>query len=44
MEKAREFGLRFDGWDDCFDFDKWMEAFEVCGLDPAFLRQPPPGI
>ena len=36
MEKAREFGLRFDGWDDCFDFDKWMEAFEACGLDPAF--------
>ena len=36
MEKAREFGLRFDGWEDCFDFDKWMEAFEACGLDPAF--------
>ena len=36
LEKAREFGLRFDGWDDCFDFDKWMEAFSFCGLDPAF--------
>ena len=36
MEKAREFGLRFDGWEDCFDFDKWTEAFEACGLDPAF--------
>ena len=36
MEKSREFGLRFDGWEDCFDFDKWMEAFTACGLDPAF--------
>lgn len=36
MEKAMELGLHFDGWDDCFDFDKWMEAFAACGLDPAF--------
>ncbi len=36
LEKAAEFGLRFDGWDDCFDFERWMEAFQACGLDPAF--------
>ncbi len=36
LEKAIEFGLHFDGWDNCFDFDKWMEAFSTCGLDPAF--------
>ncbi len=36
MEKALELGLHFDGWDDCFDFDKWMEAFRACGIDPAF--------
>ncbi len=36
MEKAMEMGLHFDGWDDCFDFSKWMEAFAACGLDPAF--------
>lgn len=42
MEKAREFGLRFDGWEDCFDFDKWMEAFEACRPGPRLLRQPPP--
>lgn len=36
MEKAVEMGLHFDGWDDQFDFDKWMEAFEACGIDPAF--------
>lgn len=36
LEKAVEYGLHFDGWDDCFDFDQWMEAFAACGLDPAF--------
>ncbi len=34
--KAREKGLRFDGWDECFEYEKWMEAFEECGLDTAF--------
>ncbi|WP_322173767.1 TIGR03960 family B12-binding radical SAM protein [Acutalibacter caecimuris] len=36
MDKAMEFGLHFDGWENCFNFDKWMEAFDACGLDPAF--------
>ena len=36
LEKGAEWGFHFDGWADCFDFDKWMEAFEACGLDPAF--------
>lgn len=36
LEKAAEFGLRMDGWDECFDFEKWMDAFAACGLDPAF--------
>lgn len=41
LEKAAEWGFRFDGWDDCFDFDRWMEAFRACGIDPDFyaLRQ-----
>ena len=30
--KARELGCRFDGWSDQFDFEKWVEAFEKCGL------------
>ncbi len=34
--KAFEKGCYFDSWDNCFDIDKWMEAFEECGLDPAF--------
>lgn len=29
-------GCKFDSWDDMFDFDKWMQAFEDANLDPAF--------
>jgi radical SAM superfamily enzyme YgiQ (UPF0313 family) len=29
-------GARLDGWDDCFEFRWWEEAFAVTGLDPAF--------
>lgn len=29
-------GCRLDGWDEYFDFSKWREAFEECGLDMAF--------
>lgn len=36
LEKAAEWNFHFDGWDDCFDFDKWMEAFRECGIDPDF--------
>ena len=36
LEKAAELDFHFDGWDECFDFDKWMEIFEECGIDPAF--------
>ena len=34
--KAFEKGLHFDGWDECFDFEKWMDVFNECGIDPAF--------
>ncbi len=36
MLKAYEKGLRFDGWNDCFDFNAWMEIFNECGIDPNF--------
>ena len=36
MELAWKKGCRFDGWDDQFDFSKWTEAFEECGIDPSF--------
>jgi len=33
IEEAVRLGCRFDGWSECFDFKKWMEAFQKCGLD-----------
>ena len=36
MQTACERGFHFDGWNDCFDLDKWLEIFEECGIDPAF--------
>ncbi len=29
-------GMHFDAWDEYFDYDKWMEVFEECGIDPSF--------
>jgi radical SAM superfamily enzyme YgiQ (UPF0313 family) len=29
-------GCFFDGWDEYFSLDKWLEAFEKCKVDPAF--------
>ncbi|MEF9952323.1 MAG: TIGR03960 family B12-binding radical SAM protein [Clostridium sp.] len=34
--KAHELGCRFDGWAECFNYDKWMEALESVGVDPHF--------
>lgn len=34
--RAWELGCKFDSWGEHFKFDKWMKAFEDCGLDPAF--------
>ena len=36
MELACERGFHFDGWNDCFSLEKWLELFEECGIDPAF--------
>ena len=36
LELAWKKGCKFDSWDDHFDFDKWMEAFDEAGLDPSF--------
>ena len=36
--KAVEKGCQFDSWADHFKFDKWMEAFEECGIDPDFYN------
>lgn len=37
IEKAYEKGQILDAWSERFDFDRWKEAFEDCGLDSAFF-------
>lgn len=36
MLAAHKAGLKFDAWDEYFNYEKWMEVFEECGIDPAF--------
>mgnify|MGYP004656284481 FL=1 len=33
IEAAVESGARLDGWDEYFDYGKWLDAFEKCGVD-----------
>lgn len=33
---AQKKGCRFDGWDEHFNYEKWLEAFSDCGIDPEF--------
>jgi Radical SAM superfamily. len=36
IKKAWEKGCRFDSWNECFNFETWMDAFKETGIDPAF--------
>ena len=36
LELACKEGFKFDAWDECFDYDKWISVFERSGIDPAF--------
>jgi len=36
IETAHKLGCKFDGWDEHFDLEKWMTAFETCGIAPEF--------
>ncbi len=36
IELAWREGAKFDSWSEYFDLDRWLRAFENCGLDPAF--------
>lgn len=36
IETAWRNGCNFDSWDEHFHFDRWMEAFNSCGIDPDF--------
>lgn len=33
---AHERGMKFDGWDEFFDYDQWLRVFADCGIDPSF--------
>lgn len=35
IERAWRMGARFDGWDEHFNYDLWMKAFQTENLDPA---------
>ena len=36
IESAYKKGCRFDGWDECFNLEAWLEAFKECGVSPEF--------
>ncbi len=36
IETAYKDGCLFDGWTECFDLEKWLGAFEKCGIEPEF--------
>ena len=36
IETAWRKGETLSAWEDYFDLNRWMEAFEECGLDPLF--------
>lgn len=36
VETAYRLGARMDGWDETFDNNFWLKAFETTGIDPAF--------
>ncbi|MCD8375340.1 MAG: TIGR03960 family B12-binding radical SAM protein [Oscillospiraceae bacterium] len=36
LERAWRKGAKFDAWSEYFNLERWLEAFDFCGLDPAF--------
>ena len=36
VERVFRNGGRLDAWTDYFSVERWMKAFEECGIDPAF--------
>ena len=36
IEQAAKNGARLDGWDEYFNYQAWLDAFEACGIDPEF--------
>lgn len=36
LKEAHMLGCKFDGWDEYFSFENWMEAFSRANVDPKF--------
>ena len=36
IEEAAKRGARLDGWDEYFNYQHWLDAFEACGVDADF--------
>lgn len=36
IEEAWRRGAKFDSWSEYFDFQRWMDTFRDCGIDPGF--------
>jgi len=36
IAEAAKNGAMLDGWDEYFNYQVWMDAFETCGIDPDF--------
>lgn len=36
LAEAVRVGQRFDGWDECFDYENWLKIFKKTGIDPDF--------
>ena len=36
LETVVKDGGRLDAWDECFSFERWINAFDACKLDPSF--------
>ncbi len=39
LVRAYQLGCRFDGWDETFNYQLWMRAFEESGIDPHFYNR-----
>ncbi|MDD5095125.1 MAG: TIGR03960 family B12-binding radical SAM protein [Dehalococcoidia bacterium] len=40
IHRAWQLGCVFDAWSDLFDFEKWMQAFDECQVDPkGYVRE-----
>ena len=42
LVEAWKLGCKFDGWTEFFSYETWLQAFENCGVDPAYYARRPP--